>query len=114
MAEAFAKHHSAGGVEAKSAGTAPANSVNPVVVQAMQEKGIDISNSVPKLLRREMVELADCVITMGCAIDEVCPLPPESHDWGLDDPAGRSLDEVRRIRDQIESNVLKLLAEPSR
>jgi arsenate reductase (thioredoxin) len=111
MAEAFAKRR---GLKAVSAGTMPTNTVNPVVVQAMKEKGIDISSSTPKLLTAEMINQATRVFTMGCSVEEVCPKPilakmqKKLVDWEMDDPKGKSLDEVRKIRDEIERKVAAL------
>ncbi len=97
---------------ADSAGTKPAKQVNPVVVQVMREVGIDISREIPKLLTLELVEQFDRMITMGCGVEETCPagfLPTE--DWGLDDPADKPIEEVRRIRDEIKARVEKLVTE---
>ena len=111
MAEAFAKQLSGGTVDVESAGTQPSGAVNSVVMQAMQEKGIDLSGSRPKLLTQEMVDRADLVITMGCSIEESCPATVvPSEDWGLEDPAGQPIEQVRRIRDEVESRVRLLLA----
>jgi len=113
MAEAFAKRLGAGKVEALSAGTQPADRLNPVVVEAMQEIGYDVSCHYPKLLTLEMVNSADRIITMGCGVDaETCPasfLPTE--DWGLEDPSGQPLEKVREIRDEIKARVQKLISE---
>lgn len=111
MAEAFAKKR---GLKAESAGTLPGTSVNPVVVEAMKEKGIDISSKVPKLLTTKMIEDATLVVTMGCSVEEVCPRPMLARmqkkliDWGLEDPKGKPIGEVRRIRDEIERRVAEL------
>ena len=87
MAEAFLRHLSQGDFEAQSAGTIPSGHVNPVVTEAMREKGIDLSLNRPKLLTQGMVERADRVITMGCSIEEACPAVfVPSEDWGLEDP----------------------------
>ncbi|OGN87673.1 MAG: arsenate reductase [Chloroflexi bacterium RBG_13_46_9] len=97
---------------ADSAGTRPATGINPTVIQVMHEVGIDISREIPKLLTLELVEQFDRMITMGCGVEETCPagfLPTE--DWGLDDPADKSIEEVRRIRDEIKTRVEKLVAE---
>jgi arsenate reductase len=110
MAEAFAKELAGNTVYAASAGTVSRNEINPMVVAAMAEKGIDISAARPKLIQQEMVDTADLVVTMGCAIDESCPavfIPSE--DWGLDDPAGEPLEVVRRVRDEVEAKVRALL-----
>jgi protein-tyrosine-phosphatase len=114
MAEAFAKRH---GLKASSAGTMLAKSVNPIVVEAMKEKGIDISGSKPKMLTTEMINEADLVFTMGCSVESVCPRPllakmqKKLVDWDLEDPKGRPIEEVRRIRDEIERRVRQLQTE---
>jgi arsenate reductase (thioredoxin) len=111
MAEAFAKRH---GLDASSAGTMPPEFVNPVVVQVMKEKGIDLSSNKPKMLTTEMINRASLVVTMGCSVEEVCPRPMLAKmqkklvDWHLDDPKGRSIEEVRTIRDEIEQSVIAL------
>jgi protein-tyrosine-phosphatase len=111
IAAAFALKH---GLVAESAGTHPAERLNPTVVQVMKEIGIDISASRPKLLTPQMVEEASLVVTMGCSVEEVCPRPiiekmrKKLMDWGIDDPKGKSAKEVRKIRDQIERNVTQL------
>ena len=98
-------------IEVRSAGTAPAASVNPVAIEAMREVGIDITAATPKILTGEAVQASDVVITMGCG-DE-CPYYPGTRylDWPLDDPAGQGIDAVRPIRDQIKANVEQLIAE---
>ena len=90
-----------------------ADRVNPVVVEAMREKGIDISMNKPKLLTAEMAEDADQIITMGCSVEKVCPAPLLKNviDWNLEDPKGKPIEKVRQIRDEIEKRVLKLIAE---
>ena len=111
MALAYLRTLSDGSVHAESAGTMPAPEINPVVVEAMKEKGIDITEERPKLLTQDMVEEADRVITMGCSVEDACPavlMPTE--DWALEDPQGKSLDDVRRIRDDIEQRVKDLIA----
>ena len=92
-----------------SAGSAPADSINPVAVQAMAEEGIDITEQVPSILTTEAVAESDVVITMGCG--DACPIFPGKRyeDWQLDDPAGRPVEEVRVIRDDIERRVEALL-----
>lgn len=111
MAEAFARSH---GLNAASAGTVPAPGVNPVVVQAMKEKGIDISQNSPRMLTNTMIDDADLVVTMGCSVEEVCPRPilakmQKKHiDWNLTDPKGKPIEEVRKIRDEIEARVIEL------
>ena len=96
------------GGTARSAGTEPADCVHPEVVEAMSELGVDLDSRAPKALSRDDVEWADVVVTMGCG--DRCPYVPgkEYVDWELDDPAGQGLDEVRRIRDEIERRVASL------
>lgn len=111
MAAAFLKHHGGERVEVLSAGSAPANTINPSVVEAMLEAGIDISAEVPKILTNEAVQESDVVITMGCG--DACPFYPGKRylDWKLDDPAGQGVESVRPIRDEIEKRILNLLTE---
>ena len=111
MAAAYPTHLSNGAVEVRSAGSAPADSVNPAVVAAMAEEGIDISAEQPKVLTTEAVEISDVVITMGCG--DVCPIFPGKRyeDWVLQDPAGQGVDAVRPIRDEIKARITELLAE---
>jgi arsenate reductase len=110
MAAGFLNASGSTTLTAESAGTIPTEHVNPVVVEAMREKNIDIGGSHPKILTQDMADAAYQVITMGCSIDEACPATfMLTEDWGLDDPAGQPIDEVRRIRDQIESKVKALL-----
>ncbi len=111
MASGFLQHLAGERIEVLSAGSQPADEVNPVAVQAMSEKGIDISREVPKLLADSAVREADVVITMGCG--DACPFYPGKRyeDWELDDPAGQNLEQVRPIRDEIETRVRKLIAE---
>ena len=112
MAEVFLKSLPNGRARVASAGTDPAGQLNPTVVQAMAELGLDLSGNAPKLITQEMVDESDRVITMGCSIEEACPatlVPTE--DWGLDDPQGKPLEEVRAIRDEIRESVRKLVAE---
>jgi protein-tyrosine-phosphatase len=113
IAEAFAKRHGKGKVEASSAGTMPSSSVHSVVVKAMLEKGIDISEKSPKRLTTEMLQDADIVIVMGCSAEGFCPAPllKKVTDWELEDPKGKSIDKVREIRDEIERKVLRLISE---
>ena len=95
---------------AESAGTMPSTQVNPVVVQAMREKGIDVSKTTPKIITQEIADKAHHIITMGCSIEETCPSTfLVAEDWGLDDPAGQPLDKVRVIRDQVELKVNELI-----
>jgi arsenate reductase len=109
MAAAFLTHLSAGRVEVRSAGSAPANSINQSVVEALKEVGIDISNEQPKVLTTTVVEQSDVVITMGCG--DACPFFPGKRylDWVLPDPAGQSVADVRPIRDQIRKLVEDLI-----
>ncbi|MFF8915365.1 arsenate reductase ArsC [Streptomyces sp. NPDC015032] len=111
MAAAFLTHLSEGRVEVRSAGSAPADVVNPAAVQAMAEVGIDMSAETPKVLTVEAVRASDVVITMGCG--DTCPVFPGKKylDWKLEDPAGQGLDAVQPIRDQIEQRIRGLLAE---
>lgn len=111
MAAGFMQHLGAGKVEVLSAGSAPKDSINPVAVEAMLEKGIDISNNTPKILEDFAVEASDVVITMGCG--DTCKYYPGKRyeDWQLDDPAGQGIESVRVIRDDIETRVLQLLSE---
>ena len=111
MAEAFARKR---GMRASSAGTVPSSKVNAVVVQAMKEKGMEIGSSTPKMLTSEMIMEASIVVTMGCSVEEACPRPMLAQmqkklvDWDLPDPKGRSMEEVRKIRDEIERRVTEL------
>ncbi|WFB11418.1 arsenate reductase ArsC [Streptomyces sp. LX-29] len=111
MGAAFLTHLGAGRVEVRSAGSAPAQTVNPAVVEAMREVGVDISAEVPKVLTVEAVRSSDVVITMGCG--DACPYFPGKRylDWKLEDPAGQGVDAVRPIRDEIENRVRDLLAD---
>ena len=109
MAAGLLDKRAEGRVHVRSAGSTPADELNPVVVEAMREIGIDISHELPKPLSDEFVRAADVVITMGCG--DACPIYPGKRyeDWELDDPAGQDLETVRRIRDEIESRVATLL-----
>jgi arsenate reductase len=112
MAEAFFNKLSGGNARALSAGTQPADKVNPTVVEAMEEVDIDISGSRPKMLTVDMVEKADKMITMGCGAEAeaVCPASfIQTEDWALEDPKGKSLKQVRKIRDQIKTKVVELI-----
>ncbi|MFF3956438.1 arsenate reductase ArsC [Streptomyces sp. NPDC001890] len=111
MAAAFLTHLSGGRVEVRSAGSAPAGTVNPAVTEAMAESGIDLSAEVPKVLTVEAVQASDVVITMGCG--DACPVFPGKRylDWKLEDPAGQGVEAVRSIRDEIEARVRGLLAD---
>ncbi|HXZ82912.1 MAG TPA: arsenate reductase ArsC [Acidimicrobiales bacterium] len=111
MAAALLARHARGRMTIRSAGSEPADRLNPAVVEAMREIGIDIASKRPKLLTNELAEDADVVITMGCG--DTCPVFPGKRylDWELDDPAGRQLNEVRPIRDEIDARVRALVAE---
>jgi protein-tyrosine-phosphatase len=111
MAAAFLTRLGADRVQVRSAGSAPADTVNPAVVEALAEVGIDISSEAPKVLTVEAVQASDVVITMGCG--DACPYFPGKRylDWQLDDPAGRGVAAVRPIRDEIERLVRGLLAD---
>jgi arsenate reductase (thioredoxin) len=114
MAEAFFNKLAGGKAQAISAGTQPADKVNPVVVEAMREAGINISGNKPKMLTFDMVEKAERMITMGCGAETeaVCPASfIETEDWALEDPKGKSLEQVRKIRDDIKERVNKLVKE---
>ena len=111
MAAGLVKLRSDGRVHVRSAGSDPASEINPAVVEAMQELGVDMSEEFPKPLTDEVVRAADAVITMGCG--DACPIYPGKRyeDWELDDPADRDLEAVRRIRDEIDGRVQKLIDE---
>jgi arsenate reductase len=111
MAAAYVAHLGGGQVEVRSAGSAPADQVNPAAVAAMAEEGIDLSGEVPKVLTTEAVQESDVVVTMGCG--DACPYFPGKRyeDWVLDDPAGRGVEAVRPIRDEIRARVETLLRE---
>jgi protein-tyrosine-phosphatase len=110
MAAAYTHHLSGGAVEVRSAGSAPADQINPAVREAMLEEGIDISAETPKILTTEAVQASDVVITMGCG--DTCPIFPGKRyeDWTLEDPAGQGVAAVRPIRDDIKARVLALIA----
>jgi arsenate reductase len=111
MAAALLSHRAGGSVVVRSAGSDPSDKLNPAVVAAMQELGIDISSELPKPLTGDAVAAADVVVTMGCG--DACPFYPGKRylDWQLEDPAGKSLATVRRIRDEIDALVRALLNE---
>lgn len=111
MAAALLAKHAAERVDVRSAGSAPADTINPAVMTAMRELGIDLANETPKLLTTESVQAADVVITMGCG--DACPIYPGKRylDWELDDPAGQDVEHVRPIRDEIDRRVRELLRE---
>lgn len=113
MAEAFAKSL---GLQAMSAGTMPAEAVNPAVVEVMREAGLDVSTNRPKLMDNDMIGWADVVVTMGCSVEEVCPAPllakmnKKLVEWNIEDPKGKKIDDVRRIRDEVFARVKELAA----
>jgi arsenate reductase (thioredoxin) len=111
MAAGYLNHLSGGRIEVRSAGSEPADKINPVAVQAMAEDGIDIEAEQPKILTTEAVKASDVVITMGCG--DTCPYYPGKRyeDWILDDPAGQGIEVVRPIRDQIRWRVEQLIGE---
>ena len=111
MAAGWLRHLAGDAVEVRSAGSAPAETINPAAVEAMREVGIDITAEQPKVLTAESVQASDVVITMGCG-DE-CPFYPGKRyeDWKLDDPAGQGVDAVRPIRDEIDRRIQELVAE---
>lgn len=112
MAEAFFNRMAKGKAKVFSAGTQPADKLNPVVVEVMREVGIDISRRKPKMLTLEMMENANRVITMGCGVEAACPasfVPTE--DWQLEDPEGKPIEQVRQIRDEVKSRLEKLIKE---
>ncbi len=110
MAEAFFNQAAGSKARAISAGTKPAGAVDPNTVAVMREVGIDISAARPKALTMEMLDQASRVVTMGCGVEGVCPASlVETEDWQLEDPKGKPIEEVRRIRDEIRAKVMKLL-----
>jgi arsenate reductase (thioredoxin) len=111
MAEAFANKYGEGIFIVTSAGNKPADKVNPMVVEVLKEKGIDISTNKPKLLTFQMAQDADLIVTMGCNDQGICPGPffKPTIDWKLEDPKGKSIEKVREIRDEIERHVQELI-----
>ena len=111
IAAALLDHHARGRVEVRSAGSTPADRINPAVVAVMDEIGIDLSKEFPKPISDEAVEASDVIVTMGCG--DACPVFPGKRylDWELPDPSGKGVEEVRTIRDQIDDRVKALLAE---
>jgi arsenate reductase len=111
MAEGFARAY---GLDASSAGTVPAEKVNPIVVQAMKERGIALPGK-PKMLTEQMINEADLIVTMGCSVQEVCPAPLVQRmqkklvDWQIEDPKRKQIEEVRKISAEIEKKVMELL-----
>jgi arsenate reductase len=111
MAAGWLRHLAGDTVEVRSAGSAPGPTINPAAVEAMAEVGIDITGQIPKKLEWETAESSDVIITMGCG--DACPIFPGKRyeDWKLEDPAGKGVESVRPIRDEIRTRVEKLLAE---
>ena len=111
MAAGYLVHLGAGRIRVLSAGSHPAEAINPVAVAAMAEEGIDITSATPRLLTHEAVQVSDVVVTMGCG--DACPFYPGTRyeDWELDDPAGQGIDAVRPIRDEIRARVEALVAD---
>jgi arsenate reductase len=111
MAAGYMRALSGGAIEVRSGGSEPGDQINPIAIQAMAEEGIDISQAVPQLMTTEQVRDSDVVITMGCG--DVCPIFPGKRyeDWELTDPKGKSIDQVRPIRDEIRARIETLLAE---
>lgn len=111
MAAGYLNHLAGDAIEVLSAGSAPANSINSVVVEAMREEGINLADQKPKILTVDALKASDVVITMGCG--DACPFFPGKRylDWKLDDPAGQGLDAVRSIRNEIRRRVKELIAE---
>ncbi len=114
MAEAFATRL---GIVSRSAGTIPSAELNPAVVSAMKEKGIDMSGRKPSILTQDMISEADLVVTMGCSVEEACPRPMVAAmrkkliEWHIEDPKGKSIDTVRKIRDEIERKIMDLFSQ---
>ncbi|MFC9693904.1 arsenate reductase ArsC [Kribbella sp. NPDC056951] len=111
MAAGWLRHLAGDTVDVLSAGSAPADQINPIAVEAMREVGIDITGNTPQLLATETVQTSDVVITMGCG--DACPFYPGKRyeDWKLTDPAGQSIDVVRQVRDEIRAHIEKLVTE---
>jgi arsenate reductase len=111
IAAALLHHHARGSITVRSAGSAPADTINPAVREVMAEIGLDLSREFPKPLTDDAVQAADVVITMGC--EDACPIYPGKRylNWDLTDPAGKPIEEIRPIRDDIDARVRSLLAE---
>jgi len=111
MAAGYLTVLAGGRIDVRSAGSMPGNQINPVAIEAMAEDGIDISTQTPKILTTESVQASDVVITMGCG--DACPIFPGKRyeDWELEDPAGKGIDTVRRVRDDIRGRVKTLIGE---
>ena len=111
MAAALLQHHSMGRIHVRSAGSAPADQINPVAVEAIGEWGIELSGLAPKKLDPNVVERSDVVVTMGCG--DACPIFPgvRYEDWMLEDPAGQGIEMVRKVRDEIDKRVRTLISD---
>lgn len=111
MAAGYLRHLSDGQITVRSAGSEPADQLNPVAVEAMAEEGIDLTATTPQILTTEAVQTSDVVITMGCG--DVCPVYPGKRyeDWELEDPAGQDLETVRHIRDDIKGRIQRLVSD---
>jgi protein-tyrosine-phosphatase len=111
MAAGLVRLRSAGRIHVRSAGSDPADTINPIVIEAMAEIGVDMREEFPKPLTDEVVRAADVVITMGCG--DACPIYPGKRyeDWALEDPAGQDLDTVRQIRDELDGRIRLLVGE---
>ena len=111
MAAALLQHHSMGRIHVRSAGSAPADQINPVAVEAIGEWGIELSGLAPKKLDPNVVERSDVVVTMGCG--DACPIFPgvQYEDWMLEDPAGQTIETVRQVRDEIDRKVRILISD---
>ena len=111
MAAGLLAHHARGKVVVRSAGSTPADEINPAVIEAMSELGIDLTTAFPKPITDDLVRASDVVVTMGCG--DACPIYPGKRyeDWDLEDPAGKDVEAVREIRDEIERRVRSLLSE---
>ena len=111
MAAGYLRHLAGDRIQVLSAGSLPAQQINPVAVEAMREEGIDITSESPKVLTTEAVQESDVVITMGCG--DVCPVFPGKRyeDWSLEDPAGQGIESVRPIRDDIRARITQLVSE---
>lgn len=111
MAEAFFRKYTSGKFHAISAGTKPSEQINPIVIQVMKENGIDLENNQPKSLSNEMIKNSAITVNMGCMDKESCPalFVKDVLDWNIPDPKGKSIDDVRKIRDQIELKVKELV-----
>ncbi len=113
MAEGFFKKYSSGNYEPISAGTVPTNQINPLAIEAMKEIGIDISNQKPKELTEDMMRNSTKIINMGCMDKNFCPtlFVPKVIDWGIEDPKGKPIEQIKEIRDEIETRVKEIVKE---